>query len=482
MKNGESAQSKSDKQRGSKFIKDLLIYAVGNLGSKLITFLMMPLYTYFIHNPNDYGYYDVCLTAVFLLLPFETLQLRDGAFRFLLDTGDKDHRSRIISFVYRALGFMVGASTLITMVLGLVTDLDYLWATFALLVAMSAYDVIAQVARGLGDNRTFVTAGLISSFGISAFSIIFLAFMDMGIDGVFLANILARVAAVLYIELKLSIFRRYFNCRADWREVGRGLLRYTLPLLPGSICWWVLQSSDRWFIMHYLGLDVNGVYAVATKFTGIIQTLAVIFYQAWQETAILQYKSKDRDRFFSRMFNAYVSILAVILLAYTFVIKYNYFWLVESKYQPSLDYIYPLGVSAVFFAAAAFFDMGYQCAKDTARTLPAITVSACVNVALNFTLIPYLGINGVLVTGILTNMVLFSMRMWDMRRYFKLSIYRSTAVPVLAMAVGFIPFVIDMPWWQSTIVAVAGIAASTAAIPREMLTEITTKLKAKLHL
>ncbi len=473
--------TRQGKQRGSKFIKDLLIYAVGNLGSKLITFLMMPLYTYFIHNPNDFGYYDVCLTAVFLLLPFETLQLRDGAFRFLLDTSDDGSRRKIITFVYRTMGLMVGVSTLVTMLLGACTDLDYLWATFALLVAMSAYDVITQVARGLGDNRTFVTAGLISSFGISAFSIIFLAGFNMGIDGVFLANILARVVAVLYIEVKLSVFRRYFSRRADWREVGRGILRYTLPLLPGSICWWMTQSSDRWFIMHYLGLDVNGVYAVATKFTGIIQTLAVIFYQAWQETAILQYNSSDRDRFFSRMFNTYISVLAVILISYTFAVKYNYFWLVESKYQPSLNFLYPLGVSAVFFAAAAFFDMGYQCAKDTARTLPAIATAAIVNVGLNLILIPHLGINGVLVTSIMTNMVLFAIRMRDMRRYFKLSIYRSTAIPVIAMAVCFIPFVVDLPWWQSATIAAAGIATSIMAIPRDMRSEITSKITSRLH-
>ncbi len=469
------------KQRGSKFIKDLLVYAIGNLGSKLITFLMMPLYTYFIHNPNDYGYYDVCLTAVFLLLPFETLQMRDGAFRFLLDTDNERQRQRIITFVYRTLGFMVGVSTLVTMLLAALTQLDYLWATFALLVAMSAYDVITQVARGLGNNKAFVTAGLISSFGISALSIVFLAFMGMGIEGVFLANILARIMAVAYLELKMHIFARYFSRSADWHAVGRGLVRYTLPLLPGSLCWWLMQSSDRWFIMHYLGLDVNGVYAVATKFTGIIQTLAVIFYQAWQETAILQYGSSDRDRFFSRMFNAYISVLAVILIGYTFVVKFNYFWLVESKYQASLDFLYPLGVSAVFFAAAAFFDMGYQCAKDTARTLPAITAAALVNVVLNFTLIGRLGISGVLVTSIMTNVVLLAIRMADMRRYFKLTIYPATAVPLLAMAVCYVPFVVDMPWWQSALLALAGAAASIAAMPRAVLRDISSKIASRLH-
>ena len=54
-------------------MKDIGIYAIGNIGSKVITFLMVPLYTYFVHDTSDFGYYDVCLTVCFLLMPFLTL-------------------------------------------------------------------------------------------------------------------------------------------------------------------------------------------------------------------------------------------------------------------------------------------------------------------------------------------------------------------------------------------------------------------------
>ncbi|MBR5686183.1 MAG: oligosaccharide flippase family protein, partial [Muribaculaceae bacterium] len=84
--------------RGSKFLKDIGVYAIGNIGSKLITFLMVPMYTYYVETA-DFGYYDLCLQVCLLLLPFFTLQLRDGAFRFLLDCDDNEQRQRIVSFV-----------------------------------------------------------------------------------------------------------------------------------------------------------------------------------------------------------------------------------------------------------------------------------------------------------------------------------------------------------------------------------------------
>ena len=191
----------------------------------------------------------------------------------------------------------------------------------------------------------------------------------MGITGIFLANILARIVALIYIEMRIKIIANYFHFNIKNRALKRDILKYSLPLLPGVICWWLTGSSDRFFIEHYLGLSYNGIYAVALRFTSILQTLVTIFYQAWQETAIRQYESKDRNKFFSDMFNGYIYILSIILLLYSFGLKLNYFWLIDKSYQESVNYIYLMGVSTMLFAIAAFLDMGYQCARDTARTL-----------------------------------------------------------------------------------------------------------------
>ena len=69
-----SSPATHGESRKRKFVRDVGIYAIGNIGAKLITFLMVPLYTYFIADTADFGYYDVCLTACFLLLPLVSLQ------------------------------------------------------------------------------------------------------------------------------------------------------------------------------------------------------------------------------------------------------------------------------------------------------------------------------------------------------------------------------------------------------------------------
>ena len=426
--------------RSSKFIKDIGVYAIGNIGSKIITFLMVPLYTYFVHDTSDFGYYDLCLTVCMLLIPFVTLQLRDGSFRFLLDCDDDTQRKRIVTFVSTTLLTTMSIAILVALISSLFTPVQHIGYVVGLLIAMSLQEVYSQVFRGLGNNRAFVTVGILSALGIGVFSIIFVAGMGWGIRGIFLANILARIVALLIVESKVRLISRHTRWHINTRKVARDIIRYTLPLMPGSLCWWLTGSSDRLFISHFLGLDVNGVYAVAVRFTSIIYTLAIIFYQAWQETAILQYHSPDRNRFFSKMLNSYIFLLALIFIGYVFALKVNYSWLVAREYRESLNFIYPLGLSAVVFAVAAFFDMGYQCALDTKRTLPAIVLAAIVNVTLNFLLIKPLGVYGVITTQLISYLVLVIYRWYDMKRYFVLKIEPRSAIPVAAMLLCSIPF------------------------------------------
>ena len=466
--------------RSSKFVKDIGIYAIGNIGSKIITFLMVPMYTHYV-DKSDFGYYDLCFTWCLLLMPFVTLQLRDGAFRFLLDCDNDTRRKRIVTFVSRTLISTTILSCLITAALALFTNIQYLGYALGMLLAMSFQEVYSQVFRGLRNNRAFVTVGILSALGIGLFSIFFVVGLGWGIKGIFLANILARVLALIIVEARVRLITRNTRWSISSREVAHDILRYTLPLLPGSLCWWLTGSSDRLFITHFLGLDVNGVYAVATRFTGIIYTLAVIYYQAWQETAILQYNSPDRDRFFSRMFSSYITLLGLILVGYVFLLKVNYGWMVAEQYHESLNFIYPLGLSAVIFAAAAFFDMGYQCAKDTKRTLPAIVLSAAINVVLNFLFIKPLGVYGVIVTQLVTYLVLFIYRWHDMRRYFVLKIGKLTAVPVAVMLVSALPFYHTQGIWLNMlymILALACIIASCDKDVRDLILSKFTKSRA----
>ena len=473
-------QDNSNTSRASKFIKDFGIYAIGNLGSKLITFLMVPLYTYCVDKPSDYGYYDVCLTLCFLLIPVVTLQMRDGTFRFLLDTTDERRKAAIISFACRTMLLSAIATVAVAIAVAMIHPVAYMAYTVALLLVMSANEVAAQTARGLGNNRVFVANGIIQSFGIMALSLLLVAAMGMGIEGIFIANIAARIISTAFIETKMHIVSHYLRIGGRIQGLGRDMLRYSLPLLPVTLCWWLTTSSDRFFIMHYLDLHTNGVYAVVLRFSSIIQTLSVIFYQTWQETAIVQYGSRDRNAFFSKILNGYVFVLVALLIAYTFMVKICYHWLVGPEYQGGIDYVYPLGVSTVCYAIAAYFELPYPCAKDTKRAIPSVVLTAVVNVALNYALVPAFGIYGIIATSIISYGTLIAYRWVDTRRYCKLSIYPATLVPIGIMAVCGLVFNHIAPVWANATLMLVLLVAIAASAPTFLKEQVRQKINSAM--
>lgn len=426
--------------RSKKFIKDFGVYGIGELGAKLITFLMIPLYTFFVEKPGDYGYFDICLQLCMLFIPVVTLHLRDGAFRHLLETKDSNEKTKIITFVYRTIFSSATIVIAIALIINIIHPVPYLWATVSMLISMSIYEILAQVSRGLGNNKAFISMGLIASFGIGLFSLIFVAWFRLGILGIFLANIMARVLAIGIVESWMRTFSQFFKHRVDTRAISKALLKYSLPLIPVTLCGLIPSLSDRLFLKHFNGLDYSGIYGIATRLIGIINSLSIIFYQTWQENAIQQYNSPDRDTFFSKVFNSYIYVLAMVLIGYVFIIKICFNWIVAPNYQKCLIYLFPLGISCIFHAINSYFYLPYQCAKDTKSAIPSIIITASVNIVLNYLLTPHFAIFGVIATNIIAHLATMLFLLKDTRKYFTLYFYRKSLIPISMIIISIIPF------------------------------------------
>ena len=423
--------------RGKKFFKDFGIYSIGILGTRIVMFLMVPFYTYFIADTAKFGYYDFCSQICLFLIPLTTLQMREASFRFLFETENEHSRMEVVTFIYRTLLLNILVISLLVALAASFTHIPYLWHTCALLIALTLHEVVCQITRGLKRNDVYVSSNIINALLIGGFSVLFVGVMKMGIEGIFYANIASRIAVIALIEIRLHIISRYFSFSSINKDVGRNILAYSLPLILTNMCWLFTTSSDRFFIVLLIenGTAVNGMYAVAVKFTMILQTLAVIFYQTWQETAIAQYHTGDRDEFFSKIFNIYVYVLVSLLIIYTFVLKLNYGWLVGENYQTSVVYLYLLGISFLLSSlSSSFFDLGYQCAKETKRSIIAVVLTVIINVILNLLITPQIGIWGVISANVASYLFLALYRYFDTRRYFRITIdHSSFALPVVLL-------------------------------------------------
>ena len=195
-------------------------------------------------------------------------------------------------------------------------------------------------------------------------------------------------------------------------------------------------------------MEENGIYAVLAKFTGVLYVVSQIFLQTWQQNAIEQYNSRDRDKIFSAVFNCYFYLFCGLVVFFPFVLRINYGWLVGREYSASSQYLFLNSLYMMCFAMSMFFDLGYQCAKQTHRSLPGIVIATCVNLAGNYFLIGIFGLNGVIISGIITFLVLAVYRMADTRKYMKITFDSRNMSGVILVAISGVAYAFSghMEW------------------------------------
>ena len=428
--------------RAMQMLRNLGIYAVGSIGSRLMTFLLVPIYSFFI-APSEFGYYDICFAAIMLMLPVISMQLREGAFRFLLDTTADDERTRVVTFAMVAMLRNICACLVLGVAAHLLFDIRCMWYTLVFACVFALFEVVQQMLRGLGHNKLFAGCGILSSFLIFAISVPLVVWADMGIEGVFLGNIVARVIALLFAEWRVGVFRKYMRRDVDYRAVGREIMRFSYPLVLVNLIVILIASGNRFFIEHFLGLHDNGLYAVAVKFAAILEAMTLIINQTWQETAIRQYGDTDRDAFYSKILNAYLWLLVSLVVGISYGARLLYGYIVGAEYQESMWLVYPLVLSSMILAVILFYDMGYQCSKNTSRQLPCLIVALVISLVTNYLFIIWWGLYGILASINVTYLFMLVYKMIDTRRYMRLRIEpRSVAMLGLLLLSGAMYYVI----------------------------------------
>lgn len=135
--------------REKNLIKNTGILAIGQLSSKLFTFLLLPVYTSLL-LPEDYGVVDVLQTVINLVLYVATLQIESAIFRFLIDNRDNTEIKEYISTGLFIVVSMTGITTLIVLLVNRYYNVPYLSLFLLSLWALAFYFFLSNLARGLG--------------------------------------------------------------------------------------------------------------------------------------------------------------------------------------------------------------------------------------------------------------------------------------------------------------------------------------------
>lgn len=390
---------------GKKLMKGTGIYAVGTFGTKILMFLMAPLYTYYL-IPSEMGTYDVLLTTIGWIMPIISLQISDAVYRWIIRENVDCSVYLRVTYQFLILSSLLTAAVILH-VNHFIIRIPYLLYFLGALFSSMFFQISQKILRGLKRQWLFAVSGIIYTCIFLFLNVFLLCILHRGVEGLFVSFIVANLAGFVLIFVLEKRIRIHIISRFD-SKVLRELLGFSVPLIPNYLSWWIIDSSDRYIVLWILGVSANGVLAIAHKFPTVLQSVFGLFLNAWQDMAISG--GKDEEEFFTYVFQKLYRLLFMFLWVLIPATKI-FVWLVMGKnYKIASDYIPFYYLGAVFQAFCSFYGVGYLRAKNTKGAFSSSIFSAVINAAINIGTIKLIGLHAAAVSTFISFLGMWMIR------------------------------------------------------------------------
>lgn len=407
--------------REKNLAKNTIIITIGKICTQLITFFLLPLYTGIL-STEEYGTVDLLNTLVSLLLPIVTFQVEQAVFRELIEVrGKKDKESRIISSAVITVIFQCIVYLIIFALISPFINNHYKFFLATNVVANIFLSLLLQIARGFGDNKKYAFASFISALSTIVFNVLFLVVIKLGANGMLLGTMLGQIVATIYLFISLKLYK-YLKVKDYKKEVIKSLWKYSLPLIPNAISWWVFNASDRVIASAFLGVDQNGILAASLKFSAVFITFYNIFNMSWTESISIAIKDDDVNDYFNKMFNIVLRLFTAMAVGMIACMPFVFPIMINEKFSAGYGLVPISIVGSLFNVIVGLISVIYVAEKNTKAIASTSIVSAVINIIVHLVLIKFIGLYAAVISTFVAFFVMSIYRMIDInKKYFKVN-------------------------------------------------------------
>lgn len=408
-------------QRNKYLLKNTVIFAIGNFGTKIIAFFLVPLYTNLL-STSEYGIVDLIYTIGTVLVPVLTLNVAEAVMRFSLDKNAEQEKimsTGVLSFVLSMiLCFAIFPFAGMSDEMG-----NYAGYIYGYTVSLALSQISLSYLRGKEYLLKYSIGNIILSLSTAVLNIVFLLVLHKGVEGYLMAYILANVITALYALIAGNVSDVFRKFKIDFK-LTKEMIKYSVVLIPNSFMWWIMNSLDRIMVTSMVSVAANGVYAVAYKVPTLVSMAAGVFNQAWSYSAIREEDSSDKAEYSNNVYDKLVGINVVIGMGLLMIMKIFLRYYVGKEYYEAWKYTPFLVIGFVFLTIGTFVATEYTVHKDSTGFVVSGFVGAASNVILNFILISWMGAMGAAVATCASYIFVYIYRVIDTRKYIVLKVFK----------------------------------------------------------
>ncbi len=395
---------------------NIALFSVSNFVSKILVFLLVPLYTGVL-TTSEYGIADIMQVTLLLLVPAFTLNTGEAALRFGIEHADR--RGSILatglSRVLRADAVTIG----LCMIAFAFVPENIKWyiLLFAILfIANSLYEYLVLYFQGCELVPVVVAGSVSSTVLMIASNIVFLLVIKIGLNGYLYSQMIAYFAASVIMLLLGRSAGVVKDVKRD-EKLEAEMLAYSAPLIAYSTGSWVNNAADRYIVLALCGTAVNGIYGVAYKIPAILMVFQRIFAQAWQMSATKSYKDEKSAEFFTEMYRMYNAFMVIGCAALIILVNPIATFMFRKDFYEAWELVPPLLISVIFGALTGFLGSICLAYKDSVSMGVATSVGAVANVAMNFCFVPYFSAMGAAVATAISYCIMWAIAYRFVRKH-----------------------------------------------------------------
>ncbi len=378
-------------------LKNTLIFTIGEVIPKLLSFILLPIYMQYF-TPSDYGIIGYT-SAVFSILPIITsLGLSSYVLRFYFDENNELSRKELVGNVFCVisvvniiifvLGYFYLPVFLSSLKISVPWDPYFKYSFFAFF--LDIFTIIPLILFRIKQNAIafvlFSTCKVLLQYLLILFFVINL---NLGLVGFYLGNLFALIPFV-FISIYLMFKTTIFNLNVE--RIKKGLY-YSLPLIPGSLAYLLLNSGDRFFLEYYVTLSDLGIYNISSTIALSLNLLISSVYKAVEPEIFIKYSEDSFSLFinnFKKMFLFFLYTLAIIVAFFTKEVMQ----LISKDFSSVYLYV-PIILISVLMSGSNIVYSGILSAEKNTRSISkAVVIGTIVSLSFNFYLIPIVGVFG----------------------------------------------------------------------------------------
>lgn len=416
--------------------KNTMLTAVSKIFGQMMVFVMLPVYTAML-SAEQYGMGDLIITYAALFAPLILLNVDMAIFRFLIDVrGKTKETGRIMTNALEIVVISMLAFILVAMFVNGFLKWPLLYIGLLYFFSVSVNNIVMQTVRGLGNTTMFALMNILQGGLSAALSLMMMLNFGKKVEYMLVGLALGYLVPAIMVTVKVKLWR---YIKKNYREKSKkvALLKYALPLVPNNISWWIFNVSDRTIISMFIGAAANGIYAVANKFSSVMNGLWAIFYLSWSESAAVNIDDPRAEEFFSKMFGVSVRIFGALTLLLTAFLPLVFKVIVRGDFGEALLYVPILMMANLCSVIVGFYSAIYVAKKLTKKAMTTSMVAAAINLLAHLLLLPYLGVWAAAISTLVSYLVMAVYRAHDIGKILEIK-YRKSLIVIIFLMLGLV--------------------------------------------